>query len=150
VAIQKGETVSVPIACINRAEAVWGPDAKEFRPERWLEVVSDEKEKEKGKKGGIQWGKPGDAYIQVSGYRHLLTFSDGQRACLGRGFALAELKAVLAVLICNYTFAFPVGPEGKGPEKTAVRIKRGGILPRPKVAGCAGTEVPLLVRKVES
>jgi cytochrome P450 len=150
VAIQKGETVSVPIACINRAEAVWGPDAKEFRPERWLEVVSDERGEEKGKKGGIQWGRPGDAYIQVSGYRHLLTFSDGQRACLGRGFALAELKAVLAVLIRNYTFAFPVGPEGEEPEKTAVRIKRGGILPRPKVAGCAGTEVPLLVRKVES
>ncbi|KAJ7289122.1 cytochrome P450, partial [Mycena rebaudengoi] len=136
VAIPKGETVSVPIVCINRAEAVWGPDAKEFRPERWLE-------------GGIQWGKPGDAYIQVSGYRHLLTFSDGQRACLGRGFALAEFKAVLAVLIRNYTFAFPVGPEGEEPEKTAIRIKRGGILPRPKVAGCTGMEVPLLVRKVE-
>ncbi|KAJ7194972.1 cytochrome P450 [Mycena pura] len=129
VAIQKGETVSVPIVCINRAEAVWGPDAKEFRPERWLE--------------------PGDsdAYTQVSGYRHLLTFSDGQRACLGRGFALAEFKAVLSVLIRNFEFAFPVGPEGKEPE---IRIKREGILPRPKVVGCAGVEVPLLVRKVDS
>jgi cytochrome P450 len=147
VAIKKGETVSVPIVCINRAEAIWGADAKEFRPERWLKPQSST---ESGEKEVIQWGKAGNAHTKVSGYRHLLTFSDGQRTCLGRGFALAEFKAVLSVLIRSYTFAFPARPEDDESEKTKVRIKRGGILPRPKVEGCAGTEVPLLIRKVDS
>lgn len=58
---------------MNRSEAFWGPNAKEFEPERWL-VDSDIPAKE------------------ISGHRHLLTFSDGPRLCLGRGFALAEFK----------------------------------------------------------
>ena len=66
---------------MNRSTNIWGPDAKEFRPERWLE------------EGGIH----GNA-DSIQGYHHLLTFSDGPRICLGRSFALAEFK------VCNSVF----------------------------------------------
>jgi len=137
IAICKGTTISVPTICINRAEAIWGLNAKEFNPERWL--VPEEEGKEPTK---VQWGKAAleNTFRQVQGHRHLLTFSDGPRTCLGKGFALVEFKAVLSVLIRTYAFEFPNGPE------TKIRVKN-GILPRPKVVGCEGVQVPMVVRR---
>ncbi|KAL0564414.1 hypothetical protein V5O48_017634 [Marasmius crinis-equi] len=131
IAVSKGDTVSAPISCMNRSELVWGKRAKEFIPERWLPDATN----------------LGDGIIpanatEIQGYRHLLTFSDGPRTCLGKNFALAEFKSVLSVLIRNYRFEFPDGPE------TKIELAR-GILPRPKVEGSAGPKVPLRVRKVD-
>ncbi|KAH9887704.1 cytochrome P450 [Cubamyces lactineus] len=126
VAIPAGQHVTIPITGINTSTTFWGPDAHEFRPERWL---TDE-------------GVPKKAQ-EVQGHRHLLTFVDGPRMCLGRGFALAEFKAVLGVLIKNYTFELPNGPE------TVIEYAR-GVLPRPRVAGEQGACVPMRVRRVES
>ena len=78
ISIAAGQTVSIPIRTINRSTSLWGADAKEFKPQRWLE------------EGGIQ-GKA----KEIQGYRHLLTFVDGPRTCLGKSFALAEFK------VCN-------------------------------------------------
>ncbi|KAJ7089567.1 cytochrome P450 [Mycena epipterygia] len=120
--VSKGTMVSLPIECINRSVAFWGPTAKEFDPSRWLD------------------GNAGQFRAQeLQGYHHLLTFSDGPRSCLGRGFALAEFKAVLSVLVCNFTFELPKGPE------TVIGRHR-NILPRPKVEGEVGYEVPLHIR----
>ncbi|KAG5634681.1 hypothetical protein H0H81_001121 [Sphagnurus paluster] len=121
--VARGTTVRVPISCINRAEVFWGPDAKAFRPERWLD-------------GSLE----GLRAAEVQGVRHLLTFVDGPRTCLGRAFALTEFKAVLSVLIRNFTFELPGGPE------TPIGSHR-GILPRPKVVGEEGPKVPLLIRR---
>jgi cytochrome P450 len=82
-AIAKGTTVVVPSTTINRAEAFWGPDAKEFKPERWLT------------EGGLDRAK------DIQGYHHILTFSDGPRSCLGRGFALAELKVIVDLALAH-------------------------------------------------
>jgi cytochrome P450 len=60
---------------------MWAPNAKEFKPERWLDGSA------------IQ----GNANT-IQGYQHLLTFSDGLRMCLGRSFVLTEFK------VCNYKF----------------------------------------------
>lgn len=73
--IGPGQLVTIPIRAMNRSTSIWGADAKEFKPQRWLE------------EGGIQRKAK-----EVQGHRHLLTFSDGQRACMGKTFALAEMK----------------------------------------------------------
>lgn len=65
----------VPAHAMNRSVKYWGADAKEFKPERWL--IPD----------GIL-----KAAQDIQGHRHLLTFADGPRICLGRHFALAEFK----------------------------------------------------------
>ncbi|KAF8623174.1 hypothetical protein AX17_007530 [Amanita inopinata Kibby_2008] len=121
--IPKGTVVTVPIALINRSEAFWGPDAKQFIPERWL-------------------GDLPAPVKNLTGHRHLYTFSDGPRICLGRGFALAEMKAVLSVLIRNYVFELPAGPATKFGLHPS-------ILQRPKVADETGPKVPLRVMRVE-
>ncbi|KAJ7692825.1 hypothetical protein B0H14DRAFT_2651584 [Mycena olivaceomarginata] len=49
---------------------------------------------------------------EIQGYRHLLTFSDGARICLGKVFAVAEFKAVLsfscAILLLSCLKARPL------------------------------------------
>ncbi|KAJ6615483.1 cytochrome P450 [Mycena sp. CBHHK59/15] len=122
--VAKGTSVLVPIRCINRSEALWGPSAKVFEPARWLTDVTVRAK-------------------ELPGYRHLLTFHDGPRTCLGKAFALAEFKAALFVLIRNFTFEFPDGPDT--PIETQI-----AVMPRPKVAGHKGATVPLRVRRVET
>ncbi|KAF9233341.1 cytochrome P450, partial [Melanogaster broomeanus] len=75
ISIAKGTVITVNISYINRSSAIWGLDAKTWRPERWLE----------------EDGIPKKAQ-EVQGHRHLLTFVDGPRTCLGKGFAVAEFK----------------------------------------------------------
>ncbi|KAG9309799.1 cytochrome P450 [Chiua virens] len=123
--IPRGTVVTTPTASINRSKAFWGSDAKEFKPSRWIH------------QDGIS-----QKAQQLQGQRHLLTFADGPRTCLGKGFALAEFKAVLAVLVRNFHFEFRDGP------RTKLDVA-GGILPRPKIVGEEGARVPLLVRRVE-
>ncbi|KAJ7031179.1 cytochrome P450 [Mycena alexandri] len=123
ITVAKGSIISEPIRCINRSESFWGPDAKEFKPERWIGDIT----------------VPAKEFL---GHRHLLTFHDGPRICLGKSFALAEFKAVLSVLVRNFVFEFPDGPTTKIEHHDA-------IVPRPKVAGQNGAKVPMKVRRVE-
>ena len=53
-----------------------------------------------------------------------------------------SLQAVLGVLIKNYSFELPDGPE------TKIEFCR-GVLPRPQVAGEKGACVPMRVRRIE-
>ncbi|KIJ59409.1 hypothetical protein HYDPIDRAFT_140642 [Hydnomerulius pinastri MD-312] len=125
ISVAKGSNLVISIACVNRSAAIWGSDAKEFKPERWLD----------------EEGIPRKAK-EIQGHRHLLTFVDGPRTCLGKGFAIAEFKTVLLVLVKNFVFEMRDGPETK--------IETGrGVLPRPKVAGEEGARVPLRVRRFE-
>jgi cytochrome P450 len=122
IAISKGTMVTLPFELFNRSEELWGPDAKRFVPDRWLQ----------------EFNYPAK---EIRGHRHLFTFSDGPKACIGKEFALAEFKAALSVLIRNFTFELPDGPDTKIESQL-------GILTRPKVAGEVGASVPMRVVQV--
>ena len=140
ISVTKGTFITIPAATINRSSAIWGPDAKEFKPDRWLA--------EEGISGKAK---------EVQGHRHLLTFIDGPKTCLGKDFAIIELKviaathlvsarlivvqAVLLVLVKNFVLEMRDGPE-------AVENVR-GILPRPRIVGEDGIGVPLRIRRYE-
>ncbi|KLO10267.1 cytochrome P450 [Schizopora paradoxa] len=127
ISIPKGGQVVVPIRALNTSPTLWGPDALEFKPERWMDDES-----------GLT-----EAARAIQGYHHLFTFGDGPRICIGRAFAGAEFKAVLSVLLRNYIFELRDGPQT--PIETIMTI-----LPRPKVAGEKGYAVPLRVRSTTS
>jgi cytochrome P450 len=74
--VAAGTTVVVPIAAVNQMRPLWGDDAYEYKPERWLNGTE---------------GLPAGAK-ELQGHRHLLNFSNGPRTCLGKQFALAEIK----------------------------------------------------------
>jgi cytochrome P450 len=76
IVIPAGQKTAVPIFVVNRMKSLWGEDAWDFKPERWLNNGQ---------------GIPASAK-DVQGHRHLITFVNGPRTCLGKHFALAEFK----------------------------------------------------------
>lgn len=90
--LRHGDMITIPIQTVNRAPDLWGPDAHEFRPERWAALPP--------------------AVCAVPGlYAHTLTFlngngsgATGNRACIGYRFALAEIKVFLACLLRDLEF----------------------------------------------
>ncbi|KAJ7250349.1 cytochrome P450 [Mycena rebaudengoi] len=66
--IRKGQIVNLAIASYQRLESLWGPDANEWKPSRWIEGTTYK----------------GDA---LGPYSNLLSFFGGPRACLGWRFA---------------------------------------------------------------
>ncbi|KAF9186133.1 hypothetical protein BGZ51_005631 [Haplosporangium sp. Z 767] len=79
VRIYKGERVGWSSWAMGRSTAIWGYDAKEYKPERWL---SGE--------------KPSSAKF--------VAFHHGPRTCLGQQFATIEAITLMAMLVQKFTF----------------------------------------------
>ncbi|KAI6366837.1 hypothetical protein MCOR25_005052 [Pyricularia grisea] len=75
-----GTVLSVPTYTIHHSKEIWGPDADEFRPERWIE------------NGGLT-ARQKNAFIP---------FSYGPRACVGRNVAEMEMKMIAATWVRRY------------------------------------------------
>lgn len=76
--VPAGTNVVVSPWAINRSKGIWGPDAEDFRPERWME--------EGGPKSPLS----------------LITFLHGPRSCIGQAFSRAELKCLVAALVLKF------------------------------------------------
>lgn len=81
--IPKGTTFNLNPHIMNKHPDIWGPTALEFRPERWAEM----------KEGDVQR----DAYAVQS-------FINGPRVCIGKNFALLELKVLMVALMREFKF----------------------------------------------
>ncbi|KAJ7894571.1 cytochrome P450 [Mycena leptocephala] len=86
--IQKGQFIYVAAGSYQRLEALWGADAHEFKPSRWLE-------------------EDPCAGQALGPYAHLLTFFGGPRVCPGWRFALLEMQVILTELLAKFTFSLP-------------------------------------------
>ncbi|SMQ45979.1 unnamed protein product [Zymoseptoria tritici ST99CH_1A5] len=75
----QGTVLSVPAYVMHHSKEIWGPDADEFRPERWEKVTERQK----------------SAFIP---------FSYGPRACVGRNVAEMELALIVSTVFRRYEF----------------------------------------------
>ena len=89
---------------VNTSTTLWGPDATEFKPERWL---------------GPGRANTGGA---TSNYA-FLTFLHGPRSCIGQAFAKAEFACLLAAAVGRFEWALE-------DENRKIEIK-GGVTARP-------------------
>jgi cytochrome P450 len=85
--VPKDTVIMVSPWAINRNPKLWGPDAEEFVPARWID-----KNGRATMNGGAE-----------SNYS-FLTFLHGPRSCIGERFARAELRALLAALVGAFEF----------------------------------------------
>ncbi|KAF2157494.1 cytochrome P450 [Myriangium duriaei CBS 260.36] len=67
---------------INRSSELWGPNADQFVPDRWINLD----------------GKPNNNGGARSAYAQL-TFLHGPRSCIGANFAKAELRCITAMFV---------------------------------------------------
>lgn len=81
--VKKGDMVGYHAYGMGRMKFLWGDDAEEFRPERWLD------------ENGV--------FKQESSFK-FTAFSAGPRICLGKGFAHRETMMFSAVLVGSYIF----------------------------------------------
>jgi cytochrome P450 len=112
--IPRGTKIIISPWAMNRSPEVWGPDATEFRPERWITESDDEKTIEGGS-GHRQAGSESSGSVRrpnqtggASSNYQFLTFLHGPRSCIGQGFARAELRCFLASLMLG-NFSWELG-----------------------------------------
>ncbi|XP_004308440.1 PREDICTED: cytochrome P450 704C1-like [Fragaria vesca subsp. vesca] len=80
--VKKGDRITYMAYAMGRMPYIWGKDAEDFRPERWLE-------------NGIF--KPESPFKFVA-------FHAGPRICLGKDFAYRQMKIVAMALLWSFRF----------------------------------------------
>ncbi|XP_057776788.1 cytochrome P450 714A1-like [Salvia miltiorrhiza] len=81
--VPRGVCLWTLIPTLHRDADIWGPDANDFNPDRFANGIS-------------KACKLPQVYIP---------FGLGPRLCLGRNFALTQLKILVAVIVSNFTLA---------------------------------------------
>ncbi|CAL4904525.1 unnamed protein product [Urochloa decumbens] len=85
--VPRGTIIQVAISMLHLNKEAWGPDADEFRPDRFAN-------------GAAAACKPAHMYMP---------FGYGPRLCTGQNLAMAELKVVLACLLTKFSFSMSPG-----------------------------------------
>ncbi|KAI0745029.1 cytochrome P450 [Earliella scabrosa] len=89
--VRAGQVIYTSFAVYHRhvlLTDVWGDDAGEWNPDRWL--------------------RPDIAkQTNVGVFANLMTFSAGIRGCIGWRFSLIEMHALVTELIANFQFSLP-------------------------------------------
>ncbi|CAM8977045.1 unnamed protein product [Rhodiola kirilowii] len=102
--VPKGTSLWTLLPVLHRDPDYWGPDANEFKPERFANGLSE-------------------ACKHPFAY---LPFGSGPRVCLGMNFAMLELKIALSLLISKFHFA--VSPDYRhSPVLRMVMVPGNGI-----------------------
>jgi cytochrome P450 len=76
--VPKGTNMHIGIRASNINPDLWGEDAQEWKPERWLKPLPKTLTENDAKVPGV--------------YSHLMTFLGGARACIGFKFSQLEMS----------------------------------------------------------
>jgi len=81
--VRKGQPVEYTIHVLHQRKDIWGPDASDFKPERWAK-------------------KNAGRYPSESQHWEYLPFNGGPRICIGQQFALTEAAYVVVRLMQRF------------------------------------------------
>ncbi|KAF9043631.1 cytochrome P450 [Hymenopellis radicata] len=81
VAIQKGQVLITSLLNYNRSENVWGSDAQLWRPSRFFETEKS---------------------INIGVYANLLSFSAGNRSCIGWRYGVMSMQVLTAAFLESF------------------------------------------------
>ncbi|KAK7012920.1 cytochrome P450 [Favolaschia claudopus] len=110
--IGSGVPVLISTCAYNRLASVWGADAHEWNPRRFLNPHLR------------------DTQVSVGLHANVLTFSGGNSGCIGFRFALLEMQSTITELIENIKFTPPPGMD----DIEMLRVPVGAIM-APMVKG---------------
>jgi cytochrome P450 len=90
--VPRGTRVVIPPWIMNRSPELWGEDAEEFRPQRWIDAN----------------GRPNST---GGGEISILTFLHGPRGCIGENFSKAELRCLIASMVSQFEWTLDMPKE---------------------------------------
>ncbi|XP_010470317.1 PREDICTED: alkane hydroxylase MAH1-like [Camelina sativa] len=96
--------IIISIYALGRMRSVWGEDASDFKPERWISAEG--------------------VLIHEPSYK-FLAFNAGPKACLGKHLALLQMKIVAMHIIRNYDFKIVEGHKIEPVPSVILRMKHG-------------------------
>ncbi|RDB25854.1 Docosahexaenoic acid omega-hydroxylase CYP4F3 [Hypsizygus marmoreus] len=124
ITVPKDTKIVISIQNANRDPALWGPDALEWKPERWMSPLPDVL---------VDARMPGV-------YSHLMTFLGGSRACIGFKFSQLEMKVIMSVLFSQFRFT---------PSKQEILWEMGGIVTPSLKGQPSKPQLPIIIERVE-
>jgi cytochrome P450 len=88
--------IGCPAGAINQTPSIFGADADEYRPDRWIQGKNESDE----------------AYIERRKLmdKTELTFGQGSRTCIGKNIAFLEFFKAMATLMSLFKVSFPSTP----------------------------------------
>lgn len=110
--ITEGTAVIAPIYAIHRDPANFSPFPDKFYPDRWLTKAPEtnsECESLSVTGQGTKLPKTSEGNLALTWHTNAATFipfSTGPANCAGKNLALAEMRAVVAVLVQRFDIAF--------------------------------------------
>ncbi|EOA34755.1 hypothetical protein CARUB_v10022327mg [Capsella rubella] len=102
--VEANSKIIISMYALGRMRSVWGEDASEYKPERWI-----------SEDGGIRH-EPSYKFV---------AFSAGPRACLGKHLALLQMKMVVVDIIQNYDLKIVEGHTIDSVPSIILRMKHG-------------------------
>ncbi|KAH0862816.1 hypothetical protein HID58_080027, partial [Brassica napus] len=96
--------IVISIYALGRMKSVWGDDAEDFRPERW---ISD---------NGMLRHEPSHKF---------LAFSAGPRSCLGKKLTFLQIKTVAVKIIQKYEIEVVEGQKSEPVPSVLLRMQHG-------------------------
>ncbi|KAF7969443.1 hypothetical protein HWV62_27341 [Athelia sp. TMB] len=122
ITVPKGSQVTIAIVQVNTDPDIWGDDAQEWKPERWLAPLP-----------------ASVSTARIPGvYSNLMTFMGGSRACIGFKFSQLEMKVVISVLLESFAFSL---------SDKDITWNIGPVV-TPSVVGDSKPRMPLMVSKI--
>ncbi|TEY63310.1 hypothetical protein BOTCAL_0156g00180 [Botryotinia calthae] len=89
-----GSIVGIIAYVAHKNTSVWGSDADQWRPERWLEIAEQ--------------GRGGEAE------KYFFSFGMGSRTCIGKNISLLELSKLIPQLVRKFHFELDADVERNG------------------------------------
>ncbi|KAF7338903.1 Cytochrome P450 [Mycena sanguinolenta] len=84
--VKAGDGFTIPFQVLNTDPTVWGPDAAQFIPERWLAGGSN----------------PPSEDLPHGPWGNVSNFVDGPRHCIGWRLAVQEIKLIVGMMVKNF------------------------------------------------
>ncbi|KAJ5135232.1 uncharacterized protein N7515_004510 [Penicillium bovifimosum] len=100
--------VGCPSATINRDTTIFGPDAYEYNPERWLQGPNENSDEYSERRRAMD--------------RAELSFGQGSRSCIGKSVVALEMFKVIASLVSHFKFELAGYPQ-KSEVKAFVHLR---------------------------
>lgn len=124
--VPKGTNIILSLMGCNRDKLIWGDDALEWKPDRWLKPLPE---------SVLAARIPGV-------YANLMTFSAGGRSCIGFKFSQLEMKVVMALFMQTFVF--------EPAENKEIEFNMAGVIWSKVVGGPGKPELPVKVSLVKA